>query len=199
MVGMTHKSRIWYSVHWATTVQAERDIQSKRFSNKGPQTLSAMRMCASGRYGNFVGCRMKAVHWACRSVRVWCGRRWVNSIYQRAPIIASWNWRARSRIWPGVKRSSPRIWRRRCNIARSWWWDKNYLFSEDGARAAIDLAWGLSPFMTNVGFQNCRVFRTRSQIFGKYVLNVAVDRINHLITISGLYLSLSSCLSQLDK
>jgi len=66
----------------------------------------------SGRYGSFVGCRMK--------VNVWCGRRWVICSYERGRLIAFSSWRVRLQIWRGVMRSVPYIWQRRCNTAPSW-------------------------------------------------------------------------------
>ena len=43
-----------------------------------PMTSSPMPTCASGRFASFVSCRMKAMHWACRSVKVWWERRWAD-------------------------------------------------------------------------------------------------------------------------
>ncbi len=87
----TLKCHAWTMKSWA---QIEWGSQAKRFgcvyrlremykigvSPAMDQILSVMQICASGRYGNFAGCRMK--------VRVWCAPRWARCNYPRVLIIA---------------------------------------------------------------------------------------------------------------
>ena len=141
---MTHKSRVWYSVKsksrvWITKSWAEIEweshpspfacvyemheiFNSNAFQRTAHQILFLTRICPTRISGSFADCKMKAVHWACRSIRVCCEQQWVNSICRRGWIIAreAWSWCAPLLIWQEVKTSNPRIWQMRFNIDRNY-------------------------------------------------------------------------------
>ena len=108
---------------WGSSQHMRVTFKANAFQMGKWLTLFVTPTCVLVRSESSVSCRMK--------VRVWCGRRWANCNYLRAPIIAFWNWHARSQTWRGVKKFSPRIWGRRCSIVQRLCRDSNMCGGED--------------------------------------------------------------------
>jgi magnesium chelatase family protein len=91
-------------------VQAARNIQQQRFAGHGTDVICNADMRV-GEIRQF--CRMQDEGQSLMRAAM------TQLNLSARPIAASSTRPARSQIWQGVKRSNPRIWRRRCNTDRS--------------------------------------------------------------------------------
>ena len=96
-------------------VQAARDIQNKRFSNGEAKDVICNADMRVREIGQF--CKLHDGGHSLMRMATSCVHD--STQFFGAPIIVSWNWRARLRTWQGGKRSNLHIWRRWRNIGRS--------------------------------------------------------------------------------